>query len=196
MVTRMVVMARVVDLVACSHHFLVVAETKVARAGALAVCSHRSLDLAINTAAPVAVSPASCRPSQAADRVVVVCSARVALMRIAQVALKAITALHRRPQVPQLKVMEDTSNLATAHSHQQASSQAITMRTLQLINKAMKCLMLSHHSRLTMDLTAILSSSSSHRTAMAKEVTGSKGTIVDTSTARVATAVGTRLKGE
>lgn len=196
MATRMEVMARVVDLVACSHHFLVVAETKVARAEALAVCSHRSLALAINTAAPVAVSPASCRPSLAADRVVVVCSARVALMRTVQAALKAITALHRRPQAPQLKVMEDTSNLATARSRQQAFSQAITMRTLQLINKAMKCLMLSHHSRLTMDLTAILSSSSNHRTAMVKEVTDSKGTTVVTSTARVATAVGTRLNGE
>jgi hypothetical protein len=91
--------------------------------------------------------------------------------------------------------MEDTSSQATARSRQQASSQAITMRTLQLTNRAMRCHMLSHLSKLTMDLTAIpnSSSSSSSRMAMVKEVTDNKDTTVDTSMARVAKVVGTRL---
>ena len=189
----MVAMVQPADLVACSHHLLAVVETKVARAEALAVCSHRSPALAINTAAPVAVSPASSRPSLEADRVVAVCSARVVLTRTAKAVLKAITAPHLRLQALPLKDMEATSSLAMVRIHQQASSQVTTMRTLQLTNRAMRCLMLSRLSRLTMDPTAILSSSS---TVMVKEVTGSKDTTPGTSTVRVATVVGTRLNGE
>lgn len=191
----MVAMVQPADLVACSHHLLAVAETKAARAEASAVCFPRSLVLAINTAAPVAVSPASSHHSLEADRAVAVCSARVALTRTTQAVLKATTAPRRRLQARLLKAMEATSSLATVRSHQQASSQATTMRTLRLINRAMRCLMPSHLSSLTMDPMAILSSSSNHRTVMAKEVTG-KDTTVDTSTVRVAKVAGTRLNGE
>jgi hypothetical protein len=114
-------------------------------------------------------------------------------MRTVPAAPKAITALHRKLQALLPKDMEGTSSQATAHSRQQASSQVITMPTLQLINKAMRCHILNHLSRLTMDLTAIPPISSSSRTVMAKEVTGNKVTTVDTSMARVAKVVGTRL---
>ena len=191
----MVAMVQLVNLVACFHHLLAVAETKAARAEALAVCSHRSLALAINTAAPVAVSPVSSHPSLEADRAVAACSARVALTKTVQAALKATTAPRRRLQALPLKDMEATSSLATVRSHQQASSQATTMRTLRLINRAMRYLMPSHLSSLTMDPTATLSSSSNRRTVMAKEATG-KDTTVDTSTVRVAKVAGTRLNGE
>jgi hypothetical protein len=82
----MVVMVQAADLVVCSHHLPAVAETKAARAEALAVCSRLSLVLAINTVAPAAASLASSHPSLVADRVVAdrvvaVCSARVKLMR-------------------------------------------------------------------------------------------------------------------
>lgn len=197
-VTRMVVMVRPADLAVCSHHFLVVAETKAARAEASVVCSPRSLALATSTVVPVEVSPASSHPSLAADRAVAVCSARVALMRTVLAVLRAIKAPRRKLQAPLPKVTEDISSLATARSRQQASSQAITMRTLQLTSRAMKRLMLINHlSRVTMGPTAILdSSSSSSRTAMAKEVTDSKDTMVDTNTVRVVKVVGTRLNGE
>lgn len=92
--------------------------------------------------------------------------------------------------------MGDTSSQATARSRQQVSSQVITTRILQLINKATRCLMPSHLSRLTMDLMAILNSSSSCRTATVREDTGSKDTTVDTNTARVDKVVGIRLNGE
>ena len=190
----MVAMVQLVDLVACSHHLLAVVETKAARAEALAVCSHRSLALAINMAAPGAVSPASSHPSLEADRAVAVCSARAALTRTVQAALKATTAPRRRLQARPLKAMEAISSLAIVRSRQQASSQVITMRTPQLINRAMRCLMLSRLSSLTMDPMAILSSSSNRRTVMVKEATG-KDTMVDTSTVRVAKVVGTKLNG-
>lgn len=192
----MVAMVQPADLVACSHHLLAVAETKAARAEALAVCSHRSLALAINTAAPVAVFPASSHPFLEADRAVVVCSARVALTRTAQGVLKATTAPRRRLQARPLKAMEAISSLAMVCSRQRASSQAITMRTLQLINRAMRCLMPSHLSRITVGPTAATLSSRSRRTAMVKEVTDSKDTTVGTSMVRVAKVVDTRSTGE
>ena len=189
----MVVMVQAADLVVCSHHLQVVAETKAARAEASVVCSPLSLVLAINMVAPVEVSPAFSRPSLAADRVVAVCSARAVLTKTAQAALKAITAPRHKLQALPPKDTEDTSSLAMVRSSQQASSQATMMRTLQLTSKGMKCRMLSHLSRPTMDLMAILNSSSSRRTVMAKEVTDSKDTMVDTSMARVAKVAGTRF---
>lgn len=194
----MVVMVQPADLAECSRHLLVVAETKAARAEASAACSPLSLVLATNTVALVEGSPAFSHPSLEADRAVAVCSARVALTRTVPAALKAIKALRRKPQALPLKVTEDTSNPATACSHQQASSQAITMHTLQLISRAMKRLMLiSHLSKTTTDPMAILdSSSSSSRTAMAKVDTGSKATAVDTNTVRVVKVADTMFNGE
>lgn len=192
----MVAMVQAADLAVCSHHLPVVAETKAVRAEASAVCSHLSLVRATSTVVLGEVSPVFSLPSLAADRVVAVCSARVKLTRTAQAALKDITALRRRLQALLPPAMEDTSSRVTARSRQQASSLVITMRILQLTNRAIKCHMPSHLSRLTMDHTAILSSSSSSRTDMAKEGTDNQAITVDTSMVRVVKVVGTKSTGE